>query len=136
MGRIISMIIIILLVSVPFDSQADSYTYKNYSVERWMGLDFDQKYSLVFQMRRAIRLGMQWGHIRAAKKGVVLTVGDESLMAGCLLHASTGTIMDKIESAAKKNPEIKEWGLFQAVASVVLVECESFGDPVSDFNLN
>jgi hypothetical protein len=130
------MIIIILLVSLPFDSQADSYTYKNYSVERWMGLDFVQKYSLVFQMRRAIRLGMQWGHPRAAKKGVVLTVGDESFGAGCLLHASTGTVMDEIEAVAKKNPEIKEWGLFQAVAAVVLVECKSFGDSVSDFNLN
>jgi len=121
---------------LPTVGNADPYTFGNYSVGRWMDLDFDQRYSLVFQLRRAIRLGMKWGHRRAAKRGVVLTVGDEQLGYGCLLHASTGTIMDGILAIEKERPEIKDWGLFQAVAFVAILQCEDYGDSLDEFSLN
>jgi len=131
-----ALLVIVCLAAFRVDAQTDSRTYGDYSVGRWMHLDINQKYSLVFQMRRAIRLGMRWGHRRAAGKGLVLTLGDESPGAGCLLHASTYTIIDKIDALVRENPGVKEWGLFQAVAAVALVECESYGDSTSEFDLD
>lgn len=136
MRKVLSVLFIMILIVSPVDTRADSYTYGNFAVGRYLELKFAQQYSLVFQMRRAIRLGMQWGHKRAARKGVLLTVGDEDAGAGCLLHLTTGTIMDKIEAMAKERPQFKETGLFQAVAIFTLMECESYGDSLQEFNLN
>jgi hypothetical protein len=43
--------------------------------------------------------------------------------------------MEAVEDLAKE-PDAKQLGLFQAVAVVVLRECESYGDPIRQCDLH